>query len=160
MSSVGAILHPVGMGWAPGKLDKRVVAALLVTALVVTSVAAGLWSGADRASVADARTVRYVYDDVGRLLAMSDPSTDTAVYRYDPGGNMVAIERRPSAELSVIGISPGEAAPGEESPSTPRASTLTRAETSCDSAMLGPRWWGTATDRCSSRCRPTPRAVP
>ena len=56
--------------------------------------------------------VVYVYDELGRLKAVTDPDSDTAVYRYDPAGNLLAVDRFPSSQLSVLGISPRRAAPG------------------------------------------------
>jgi YD repeat-containing protein len=57
--------------------------------------------------------MRFVYDEVGRLLAVRDPASDTAVYRYDPVGNLLAIDRPPPAELSVISVSPDHPDPDD-----------------------------------------------
>lgn len=58
--------------------------------------------------------VVYVYDDLGRLRGVIDPSGDAATYRYDPVGNVVGINRFSSAELSVIEVSPRRANVGDE----------------------------------------------
>ncbi len=51
--------------------------------------------------------VRYVHDGLGRLLAVIDPSADTAVYGYDEVGNLLSIRRYASSTVSVITFSPG-----------------------------------------------------
>lgn len=48
----------------------------------------------------------YVYDELGRLIAVTDPGGDTVRYTYDAAGNVTAISRASSATLSLIGFSP------------------------------------------------------
>ena len=55
---------------------------------------------------AAAAEVSYVYDDLGRLKAVIDPGTDTAVYNYDAVGNLLSISRQSSALVSIIEFSP------------------------------------------------------
>ena len=50
--------------------------------------------------------VRYVHDGLGRLLAVIDPSADTAVYGYDAVGNLLSIRRYASSTTSIITFSP------------------------------------------------------
>lgn len=38
--------------------------------------------------------ISYVYDDAGRLRAVIDPASDTAVYAYDAVGNLTGITRQ------------------------------------------------------------------
>ncbi|MFQ5846381.1 MAG: RHS repeat domain-containing protein [Candidatus Methylomirabilales bacterium] len=45
--------------------------------------------------------IRYVYDDLGRLIAVVDPQGGTAVYEYDAVGNILAI-RRPQTTGPVV----------------------------------------------------------
>jgi YD repeat-containing protein len=49
----------------------------------------------------------YVYDRLGRLIAVVDPASDTAVYHYDAVGNLTSISRQSSALVSVIDFNPG-----------------------------------------------------
>ncbi len=51
-------------------------------------------------------TISYVYDNLGRLLAVIDPATDTAVYQYDAVGNLTGIMRQPSATLAIFQFTP------------------------------------------------------
>jgi YD repeat-containing protein len=44
-------------------------------------------------SAATAQAVAYVYDELGRLIAVSDPVGDTAAYTYDAVGNVISIAR-------------------------------------------------------------------
>jgi YD repeat-containing protein len=48
----------------------------------------------------------YVYDDAGRLLAVIDPTSDTAVYTYDAVGNLLSITRQPSSQLAIFNFTP------------------------------------------------------
>ncbi len=56
--------------------------------------------------------IQYVYDDVGRLKAIIDRGGDAATFTYDTAGNILAIERQSSGNVSVIGVSPASGAIG------------------------------------------------
>lgn len=53
-----------------------------------------------------AQGVSYVYDALGRLIAVTDPTGDTALYEYDAVGNVVSIVRRTSSVVSLIHFAP------------------------------------------------------
>ena len=53
-----------------------------------------------------AADISYVYDDAGRLLAVIDPASDTAIYAYDSVGNLTGITRQASSTLAVIHFTP------------------------------------------------------
>lgn len=53
-----------------------------------------------------AADISYVYDDGGRLRAVIDPASDTAVYAYDAVGNLTGITRQPSSTLAVLQFTP------------------------------------------------------
>ncbi len=53
-----------------------------------------------------AADISYVYDDAGRLMAVIDPVTDTAIYAYDSVGNLTGITRQPSSTLAIIQFTP------------------------------------------------------
>jgi RHS repeat-associated protein len=65
-------------------------------------------------SAAGVPDVVYVYDEVGRLKAVTDTGADTAVYQYDQAGNLVGIDRYPTSRVSVLGVSPRRAAPDDQ----------------------------------------------
>jgi YD repeat-containing protein len=65
---------------------------------------------------ADAADIVYLYDRLGRLIAVVDPASDTAVYSYDAVGNLLGIARQSSSTVSVIGFDP---------PSGPVGATVT-----------------------------------
>lgn len=50
--------------------------------------------------------ITYIYDELGRLVAVVTPGGDTATYSYDPVGNLLSIGRFSSSQLSVIEFSP------------------------------------------------------
>ena len=59
-----------------------------------------------------ATDIVYVYDELGRLVAVIDPSGDAAVYRYDAVGNLLSISRYSAATVSVIEFTPNSGAVG------------------------------------------------
>ncbi len=59
-------------------------------------------------------TVRYVYDNNGRLRAVISPNGEAAIYEYDPAGNITAIRRNTADTLEVLGFSPSEGVPGTQ----------------------------------------------
>jgi YD repeat-containing protein len=58
------------------------------------------------AAVLSAQTVRYIYDELGRLVGVIDASGDAAVYHYDAVGNLLSITRSTSTQVSVIEFTP------------------------------------------------------
>ena len=53
-----------------------------------------------------ATDISYVYDNLGRVLAVIDPATDTAVYVYDAVGNLTGITRQTSSTLAIFQFTP------------------------------------------------------
>lgn len=53
-----------------------------------------------------AADISYVYDDAGRLMAVIDPASDTAMYAYDSVGNLTGITRQSSSTLAIIQFTP------------------------------------------------------
>jgi len=68
---------------------------LAVLALIATVIPAFAQSG-----------VAYIYDQLGRLVGVIDPSGNTAAYSYDAVGNLLAITRYSSTQISLINFSP------------------------------------------------------
>jgi RHS repeat-associated protein len=96
--------------WVTSRGAVRWVSVFLLLALV-----ASLLPPQPRAVAAPDRTasaaaagqdISYAYDDLGRLVAVTDPASDTASYSYDAAGNILSIARRPSSQLSVLEFSP------------------------------------------------------
>jgi YD repeat-containing protein len=50
--------------------------------------------------------ISYVYDELGRLVAVVDPAGDTVRYNYDAVGNVLSISRQSSSILSIINFNP------------------------------------------------------
>jgi YD repeat-containing protein len=50
--------------------------------------------------------ITYVYDELGRLVGVIDPGSDTAVYSYDAVGNLLGIARYASSSVSIIDFQP------------------------------------------------------
>ena len=50
--------------------------------------------------------ITYVYDELGRLTGVTDPSGETAIYSYDAVGNLLSISRQSSSVVSVIEFTP------------------------------------------------------
>ncbi|MET8149520.1 LamG-like jellyroll fold domain-containing protein [Actinoplanes sp. NPDC049668] len=53
-----------------------------------------------------------VHDAAGQLVGAVDPRGDTAAYDYDRTGNLTAVRRYPSTQLSVLSTIPVRGAPG------------------------------------------------
>jgi YD repeat-containing protein len=66
--------------------------------------------------------ISYVYDNLGRVLAVIDPATDTAVYQYDAVGNLTGITRQASSTLAIFQFTPAVDRSGLPSRSTAPAS--------------------------------------
>lgn len=50
--------------------------------------------------------VGYVYDELGRLVQVTDPSGEAAIYRYDPVGNLTSIVRPGATGVAISAFSP------------------------------------------------------
>lgn len=53
--------------------------------------------------------INYVYDDLGRLVAVIDKDGNAATYSYDAVGNLLSISRQVPTQVSIIQFSPGTA---------------------------------------------------
>ena len=49
---------------------------------------------------------RFLHDPDGRLKAAVDPEGSTAVYNWDPAGNLLSISRHASTKLAIVQLSP------------------------------------------------------
>lgn len=61
---------------------------------------------------ASAGSVTYVYDELGRLTGVIDPSGNAATYKYDAVGNLLSIQRTSSSQTSIIGFTPSRGPAG------------------------------------------------
>src|SRR5439155_6695214 len=66
---------------------------------------------ADRAS-AQGGQVTYIYDALGRLVGVVDPTGAAAIYRYDAVGNLLSIERQDAGTVSIMTFTPTHGAVG------------------------------------------------
>ena len=66
-----------------------------------------LWIGR-HVKAQSSNDITYVYDDLGRLVAVVDPAGDTAVYTYDAVGNLLSISRFSSSVLSILHFTPSQ----------------------------------------------------
>ncbi len=51
--------------------------------------------------------INYVYDELGRLVAVIDKDGNAATYAYDAVGNLVSISRQVPTQVSIIQFTPG-----------------------------------------------------
>ncbi len=56
--------------------------------------------------------ITYVYDELGRLVAVIDPVSETAVYSYDAVGNILNISRYSSSVVSIVEFTPNSGSIG------------------------------------------------
>src|SRR5262245_53829014 len=50
--------------------------------------------------------VQYVYDELGRLIAVFDANGNAAAYNYDAVGNILSIARYTSSQVAIFGFTP------------------------------------------------------
>jgi YD repeat-containing protein len=50
--------------------------------------------------------IRYIYDELGRLVGVIDQNGNAATYQYDPVGNLLSITRTGPSTVSLIEITP------------------------------------------------------
>ena len=94
---------------APASRKARVAVILLRTFLFAVLVSVFPLAGFMNVAVpgsAHAADINYIYDELGRLRAVVDPNSDTAVYNYDAVGNLLSITRQASTLVSVIEFTP------------------------------------------------------
>lgn len=48
------------------------------------------------------QNVNYIYDELGRLVGVIDPSGNAAAYHYDAVGNLLSISRDAASQVSII----------------------------------------------------------
>src|SRR5690349_25026644 len=78
----------------------------MTAGLILLLFASALWAQS---------SVQYVYDALGRLTQVIDPSGNVATYNYDAVGNLLSITRgtgSPSA-LANFSFSPGQGSVGQ-----------------------------------------------
>src|SRR5690242_6547238 len=87
-------------------MRKRTLTGLIC--LFILGFASPLWaqSGA---------SVQYVYDALGRLTTVVDPSGNVATYNYDAVGNLLSITNSTSSPsaLAIFSFSPGQGSVGQ-----------------------------------------------
>ena len=57
-----------------------------------------------------AADVRYVYDELGRLVAVIDTAGQTAIYNYDAVGNLLSITTQSSSTVAILEFTPNNLA--------------------------------------------------
>jgi YD repeat-containing protein len=65
------------------------------------------------ASVNAQGSIRYIYDELGRLVGVIDANGDSAAYHYDAVGNLLAITRATANDVTIIEFTPNGGAPGQ-----------------------------------------------
>lgn len=78
----------------------RAIAALVVMVLTVSA-------------PAGQSPVRYIYDELGRLIAVIDTSGAAAIYSYDAVGNLLSIVRQNTGVVSILEFSPNGGSIGQ-----------------------------------------------
>jgi YD repeat-containing protein len=58
--------------------------------------------------VAQSGSIRYIYDELGRLVGVIDQNGDAAAYHYDAVGNLLSIARMGPSAVSIIEFTPND----------------------------------------------------
>src|SRR5712664_490458 len=87
-------------------MQKRMLKWLMLFFLLAS--ASPLWAQSGAA-------VQYVYDALGRLTTVVDPSGNVATYNYDSVGNLLSITRSTSSPsaLAILGFTPAQGSVGQ-----------------------------------------------
>lgn len=81
--------------------------------LLGLALAAG-WVGPGSAFASPPTTaIRYVYDADAQLKAVINPASETALYGWDPAGNLTSVGLKSSTKLSIIQLTPAQGVVGE-----------------------------------------------
>ncbi len=98
-----------------GKLagrSARLALTLGLVSLALLASAAGAPLVAPRQATPPSSAITYAYDELGRLVAVSDPANGAATYGFDAVGNLLSIARQATSVVSVLSFSPQQAATG------------------------------------------------
>ena len=95
-------------GLISGTYDVRASAARHITQVQNGVVMSAPNSSTANFSLVDAGPITNIYDELGRLVAVVDPASDTVTYTYDAVGNLLSISRSVSSQLSLIEFSPNK----------------------------------------------------
>lgn len=63
-------------------------------------------------STPSGNTIAYVYDELGRLVGVTDPAGETATYKYDAVGNLLSVTRQGSTQVSIVEFTPNSGVSG------------------------------------------------
>nr|WP_233411064.1 IPT/TIG domain-containing protein [Rugamonas sp. CCM 8940] len=61
---------------------------------------------------AEGGSVRYEYDELGRLIGVTDATGNSATYRYDAAGNILSIVRNAATQLAIMEFTPNGGSEG------------------------------------------------
>ncbi|HVH28123.1 MAG TPA: IPT/TIG domain-containing protein [Vicinamibacterales bacterium] len=94
--------------WSNTRIGVTVPAGATTGPVVVTR--AGLSSNGVTFTLlqSPATSVRYSYDEAGRLVGVIDPAGEAANYRYDLVGNLTSIARFSAGQVSILEFSPNQ----------------------------------------------------
>ncbi|NOT56638.1 MAG: hypothetical protein HOP18_18730 [Deltaproteobacteria bacterium] len=113
-----AATHPFTACYSPSQppcvpLDTAVEQCFLFSAIRNPQSAIRNPQSAIFVSEAYADDVQYVYDDLGRLSAVINATTnEAAIYQYDAVGNLLGIVRQPASTLAILNFTPKSGAVG------------------------------------------------
>ena len=94
-------------------MNKATPRCLLALLKLLTAIAAGaLISALSHAQAQGQASVAYFYDQLGRLIGITDASGNSATYAYDPVGNILSVSRTSANQLGIVGFTPNRSAAG------------------------------------------------
>lgn len=107
-----------------------------------------------------AQSVQYVYDELGRLVAVIAPSGDAAAYSYDAVGNLLAISRYTATTVSVIEFTPNAGPTGSSVTIYGTGFSTTPSQNTVTFNGAGAPWSPALRRRLSRRCQALRRPAP
>lgn len=94
------------MGLFHGMRRRAFVRSISFFWVTVIAMAAGIAFLSGAAGAAPSSAITYGYDELGRLVAVSDPANGAAKYGYDAAGNVTSITRQAVTVVSIASFGP------------------------------------------------------
>jgi len=100
----------VRLGWLAGRRWRRCALGLMAPVAVILL---GLLAPGMAFASPPSTAIRYDYDADGQLKGLVNPASETALYTWDPAGNLLSIGLKSSKKLSILVLAPTQGAVGE-----------------------------------------------
>src|SRR5712691_12210174 len=108
-------LRPVGVGGCTVSGERQVGCSMIQKRLLTALILLFVFDIASPLCAQSGGSAQYVYDALGRLTLVIDPSGNVATYNYDAVGNLLSITRSTTSPsgLTIFSFSPAQGGVGQ-----------------------------------------------